>query len=137
MTPAEVAALIAERASWGYSRSSGPGGQRRDHTETRAELTVRSGDLDGLPERIAERLRAFLGLDERPLRLTSQAQRSRERNRDVVIQRLTDRVAEGLAPGAPKRRPTRPSRGARQRRLADKSHRAQTKAGRRPPRPDD
>ena len=39
VTPAEVAALIAERASWGYSRSSGPGGQRRDHTETRAELT--------------------------------------------------------------------------------------------------
>ena len=49
MTPAEVAALICERASWGYSRSSGPGGQRRDHAETRAELTVRSGDLDGLP----------------------------------------------------------------------------------------
>lgn len=137
MTPAEVAALIAERASWGYSRSSGPGGQRRDHTETRAELTVRSGDLDGLPERTAARLRAFLGLDERPLRLTSQAQRSRERNRDVVVQRLTDRVAEALAPGAPARRPTRPGRGARERRLADKSRRAQTKAGRRPPRPDD
>ncbi len=137
MTPAEAAALIAERASWGYSRSSGPGGQRRDHAETRAELTIRPGDLDALPERLAERLRSFLALDERPLRLTSQAQRSRERNRDVVVQRLTDRVTEAMAPGAPPRRPTRPSRGARRRRLADKSHRAQTKAGRRPPRPDD
>ena len=37
---ARVAAAIAERATWNFSRSSGPGGQRRDKTETRAELTV-------------------------------------------------------------------------------------------------
>ncbi len=137
MSPAEVTALIAERASWGYSRASGPGGQRRDHAETRAELTVRAGDLEALPADVAERLRAALRLDERPLRLTSQAQRSRERNREVVISRLEARVAEALAPGAPPRRPTRPGRAARERRLADKSRRAQTKAGRRAPRPED
>ncbi len=137
MSPAEVAALVAERASWGYSRSSGPGGQRRDHAETRAELTVRAGDLDVLPADLAERLRAALALDERPLRLTSQAQRSRERNREVVIQRLEARVAEALAPGSPPRRPTRPGRAAKQRRLAAKTRRAQTKAGRRPPGPED
>ena len=49
MTPERVAALLAERAAWTYSRSSGAGGQRRDHAETRAELTVRLADLDGLP----------------------------------------------------------------------------------------
>lgn len=137
MTPAEVAALLCERASWGYSRASGPGGQRRDHAQTRAELTLRSADLDALPEPLAERLRAALRLDERPLRLTSQAQRSRERNREVVVARLEDRIADALAPQAPPRRPTRPGRGARERRLADKSRRAQTKAARRPPRPED
>jgi ribosome-associated protein len=45
----EIAAGIAERAAWRYSRSSGPGGQRRDHAETRAELTVTAADLEGLP----------------------------------------------------------------------------------------
>lgn len=137
MTPAEVAALIGERAAWGYSRASGPGGQRRDHAETRAELTVRRDDLDGLPEALAGRLVDALGLDARPLRLTSQAQRSRERNREVVMERLEERVARAMAPDAPPRRPTRPGRAARERRLAAKSHRSQTKAGRRPPRAED
>lgn len=133
MTPERVAALLAERAAWTYSRSSGAGGQRRDHTETRAELTVRRADLDGLPERVAERLARALRLDDRPLRMTSQAERSRERNRDVVIARLERRVAEALAPPSPTRRPTRPTRGAKERRLADKARRSQIKSGRRAP----
>lgn len=133
MTPERVAEVLAERAVWTYSRSSGPGGQRRDHTETRAELTVRARDLDELPYPVAARLRERLGLDRRSLRLTSQAERSRERNRDVVISRLTARIAEAMAPPAPERRPTRPTRGAKERRMADKSRRAGIKAGRRPP----
>ena len=133
MNPARVAALLAERATWTYSRSSGAGGQRRDHVQTRAELTVRRDHLEGLPERIARRLTEALGIDRRPLRMTSQAERSRERNRDVVIARLERRVAEALAPPSPARRATRPSRGAKERRLADKARRAQIKSARRPP----
>jgi ribosome-associated protein len=129
----EVAAHIAGRASWDYSRSSGPGGQRRDHAETRAKLAVRTVDLEGLPAEVAERLAARLGLDRRPLRLTSQAQRSRERNREVVLARLERRVAAALAPEPPPRRPTRPTRAARERRLADKARRAAVKAARRSP----
>lgn len=133
---ARVAAAIAERATWNFSRSSGPGGQRRDKTETRAELTIGPGDLagvEGLGERERERLTAALRLESRPLRLTSQAERSRERNREVVVQRLERRVAEALAPPAPSRRPTAPSRAARERRLAAKTHRARIKSGRRAP----
>ncbi len=133
---ARVAAAIAERATWGFSRSSGPGGQRRDKTETRAELTIRAADLEGvegLSERDLARLGAALRLDTRPLRLTSQAQRSRERNREVVMERLERRVAEALAPPAPSRRPTKPSRAAKERRLAEKTHRARIKSGRRSP----
>lgn len=137
MTPprraARVAAAIAERATWGFSRSSGPGGQRRDHTETRAELTIRREDLEGLSERDIARLVAALHLDARPLRLTSQAQRSRERNREVVLERLERRVAEALAPAPPSRRPTRPSRASKERRLAAKTHRSRIKSGRRSP----
>lgn len=138
MTPraARVAASIAERATWNFSRSSGPGGQRRDKTETRAELTIRAEDLEGLEgtsERERERLAAGLRLTERPLRLTSQAQRSRERNREVVLERLERRVADALAPPSPSRRPTKPSRAAKERRLAEKTHRARIKSGRRAP----
>ncbi len=136
MTPEEVAGLLVERGVWTYSRSSGPGGQRRDHTETRAEFTLRPRDLDDLPHPLAARLRDGLELDRHPLRLTSQAERSRERNRDVVIGRLTARVARAMAPPAPPRRPTRPTRGAKERRLADKARRSGVKAARRPPEPD-
>jgi ribosome-associated protein len=136
MTPEPVAAYLAESGAWHYSRASGPGGQRRDHAATRAELTIRPGHLQGLPDAVADRLRERWALEERPLRLTRQAQRSRERNRQVVIERLEDRVAAALAPPPPRRQPTRPGRGARERRLADKARRAQVKAGRRPPEAD-
>jgi ribosome-associated protein len=137
MTAAEVARRIAARAAWSASRASGPGGQRRDHAETRAELTVRLADLEGLPEPVARRLTHAFGLERRPLRLTSQAERSRERNRMVVIGRLERRVAGALAPDPPARRPTRPSAAARRRRLEDKARRAGVKAARRAPSPDE
>jgi ribosome-associated protein len=130
---ARIAAAIAERATWGFSRSSGPGGQRRDHAETRAELTVRREDLAGLSERDTARLVAGLHLDTRPLRLTSQAERSRERNREIVLERLERRVADALAPAPPSRRPTRPSRASKERRLAAKTRRSRIKSGRRSP----
>jgi ribosome-associated protein len=133
MTPEEVAGHLAARGAWTWSRSSGPGGQRRDHAETRAELTLRARDLGELPHPVAARLRDAWGLARRPLRMTSQAERSRERNREVVMARLAARVAEALAPEPPERRPTRPTRAARERRRADKAHRAGLKAGRRPP----
>ncbi|HMN99581.1 MAG TPA: peptide chain release factor-like protein [Miltoncostaeaceae bacterium] len=137
MSPDEVAALLAGRGAWTYSRASGPGGQRRDHAETRAELTIRREDLEGIPEPVAERLAARLRLDARPLRLSSQTDRSRERNREIVLARLERRVADAMAPPAPPRRPTRPSRGATERRLAEKARRSQRKAQRRPPPGDD
>lgn len=130
-------AHILERADWSYSRSSGPGGQRRDHAETRAELTVRCADLDGLPARVAERLRTGLRLEERPLRLRCGTERSREQNRTLVEERLRRRVAAALAPPPPPRRPTRPGAAAVERRLAAKSRRTATKQGRRPPGADD
>lgn len=133
MTPAEVAALLAERGEWSFSRASGPGGQRRDHAETRAVLRVTAAALEDLPERVAARLAAGLGLARRPLRLSSQAERSRERNRLAVIARLERRVAVALAPPPAPRRPTRPSRAARERRLAGKARRAAVKAARRAP----
>jgi ribosome-associated protein len=131
--PGGLAARIADRADWSWSRASGPGGQRRDHAETRAVLTVRPEHLAGLPDDLADRLSDGLRLDRRPLRLSSEAERSRERNREIVVERLGRRIAAVLAPPPPPRRPTRPTRAARERRLADKARRSAVKAARRPP----
>ncbi|MCC6830702.1 MAG: aminoacyl-tRNA hydrolase [Thermoleophilia bacterium] len=137
MTPRRVAEHLAARGRWGSSRSSGPGGQRRDHAETRVELTLTEEDLVDLPARIAQRLVAGLRLDERPLRLRCGTERSREQNRGIVERRLLSRVEAALAPPAPARRPTRPTLGSRQRRLAAKRLRSDVKSTRRSPSADD
>jgi ribosome-associated protein len=134
---AEVVERLAAQGTWSYSRASGPGGQHRDHAETRAELVVDDAALAGLPDDVAERLRDGLGLGRAPLRLTSQRERSRERNRRLVIEALRRRVERALAPPPPPRRPTAPSRAATERRLEDKTRRARAKADRRPPVEDD
>lgn len=128
---AERAAVhLLQRAALRYSRASGPGGQHRDHAETRAELSLPRSALEGLPPEDVVRLCAAFGLDRRPLRLVSQAERSRERNRERVEERLRRRVAQVLAPRKA-RRPTAPSGAAKARRLADKARRSRVKAARR------
>jgi ribosome-associated protein len=125
--PREVVAHLLERARWSASRSSGPGGQRRDKVETRAELTLDMDALEGLDPALASRLSARLGLSERPLRITAQESRSLAENREHAADRLANLVAEALAPPPPPRRPTRPTRAARQERLAAKSVRSTVK----------
>jgi len=132
VTPDEVTAHVLARSTWRYSRASGPGGQHRDHTETRAELIVPRTAVDGLSEPVAARLVTELHLKRRPLRLASQADRSRERNRETVTQNLRARVAAALRPRTA-RRATAPTAGAVARRLDQKARRSQAKALRRRP----
>ncbi len=132
MTPDEVTDHILASSVWRYSRASGPGGQHRDHTETRAELIVASDALDGLPPHIVIRLTGGLHLKRRPLRLASQADRSRERNRATVEANLRTRIAAALTPRKT-RRATSPSKAAIARRLDQKAQRSRTKAMRRRP----
>src|SRR5438067_1325709 len=133
MDPHVVTEHLLQRATWGASRSSGPGGQHRDKASTRAELVVDREALVGLPSAQAERLCERLGLDDRPLRILSQDERSLNRNRENAAARLEARVVEALAPDPPARRPTRPGRGAREKRLASKTRRATVKRLRQPP----
>jgi ribosome-associated protein len=128
---------LLERASWTASRSSGPGGQRRDKVATRAELTVDEGALDGLPDPVAARLREGLGLDAEPLRITVQEERFLSRNQAIAAARLAERVGQALAPPPPPRRPTRPSRGAEAARVQEKVARGAVKRLRRSPPVDD
>jgi ribosome-associated protein len=111
------------------SRSSGPGGQHANVTESRIEasLDVESSAAlsDDQKRRIAERAGS---------RVTAVAQdaRSQARNRELALERLAAKLAAALE--RPKRRrPTKPSRAARERRLEQKRRRSQRKAERRPP----
>src|SRR3984893_402814 len=127
MEVSEVVEQLLRSAQWTASRSSGPGGQHRDKASTRAELTIGPDSLVGLEPDVVERLMLGLGLDERPLRITVQDERSLSRNQEIATERLTELVARSLAPPPPPRRPTRPSRSKRQARLNDKTRRGDTK----------
>ena len=121
--------------SWRFSRSSGPGGQSVNTTDSRAELTFDLAGSPSVPEHL--RARALARLEHRlvdgALTIAASEYRSQHRNREAARARLVDVLTEALAPPAPKRRPTKPSRGARERRLAGKKRRSQVKQMRRRP----
>ena len=129
----EIVDQLLRSADWSASRSSGPGGQHRDKASTRAELAVTQESLAGLPPDIASALTEALALDERPLRIVVQDERSLSRNREIAIDRLRELVAQALEPPPPPRRPTRPTRASRERRLASKTRRARDKQLRQTP----
>ena len=117
-----------------FSRSSGPGGQGVNTTDSRVEL---SWDLAGspvLPPELKERAARRLGgrLVDGVLTITASEHRSQLRNRQAAEERLVELVAGAVAPPPPPRRPTRPSRGAKERRLTEKKRRGQIKRMRRP-----
>ena len=115
-----------------YSRSSGPGGQHAQKTETRVEalLDVESSQAltDAQKRRVLERAGPVL-------RAIAQDERSQLRNRELALQRLVDQLRRALRVER-RRVPTRPTEASRERRLEEKRHRSQTKRLRREPPPD-
>jgi ribosome-associated protein len=115
-----------------FSRSSGPGGQGVNTTDSRVELVW---DLGGsaLPVELLDKLRRRLGsrLTADTLAVTASERRSQLRNREAARDRLAGVVARALQPPPPPRRATRPSRGATERRIESKKRRSATKRARR------
>jgi ribosome-associated protein len=115
------------------SRSSGPGGQHAQKSETRVEAVFDVEASEALTE--AQR-RRVIGRTGHVLRAVAQDERSQARNRELAVERLVERLREALA--VPRRRiPTAPTAAARERRLTGKRRRADVKRGRRPPTEDD
>jgi ribosome-associated protein len=111
------------------SRSSGPGGQHAQTSETRVEAVFDVEASSALSDRQKTRVTAKAGP---VLRAVAQDERSQARNKELALERLTDVLREALR--VPRRRvPTKPSEAARERRLEEKRRRAQTKRLRRPP----
>ena len=126
--------IASDALSWRFSRSSGSGGQSVNTADSRVELSLALADA-GLPEHLRSRAAARLGnrLVDGVLTVAASEYRSQHRNREAARARMTDLLVEATAPPPPRRRPTKPSRGAKERRLAGKKQRGRTKALRRRP----
>jgi ribosome-associated protein len=111
------------------SRSSGPGGQHAQKTETRAEALFDVESSAALTEiqkrRVVERAGSVL-------RAVAQDERSQSRNRELALERLVDQLRQALKVER-KRRPTKPTAASSERRLEEKRRRSQTKRLRQSP----
>ena len=115
------------------SRSSGPGGQHANVTSSRIEASFDVAASAALDDAQKQRVIARHGP---VVRAIAQDARSQTRNRTLALERLAARIASALeVPRA--RRPTKPTKGSRQRRLESKRRDAERKRGRRRPGADD
>jgi ribosome-associated protein len=112
-----------------FSRSSGPGGQHAQKSETRVEAVFDVAASTGLSEAQKARVIAKAGP---VLRAVAQDERSQLRNRELAIERLVESLREALRVPR-RRRPTKPTAASRQRRLDQKRRRGETKQLRRKP----
>jgi ribosome-associated protein len=112
-----------------FSRSSGPGGQGVNTTDSRVELSWDVAGSAVLSDVQRERLVARLGhrLVDGVLTVTASEHREQRRNRDAAAHRLAALVADAVAPPGPARRATRRTRGSQERRLTSKKQRSATK----------
>ena len=126
-------AIPLDELEWRTSRSGGPGGQHANTSDTRVEVRFDVEGSRGLGPRQRARLLERLGPE---VRVVASDTRSQHRNRELALERLRSRLAEGLRV-TPPRRPTRPSASANETRLEAKHRRSQRKRARRAPEDDD
>ncbi|MTD58068.1 alternative ribosome rescue aminoacyl-tRNA hydrolase ArfB [Amycolatopsis pithecellobii] len=116
-----------------FSRSSGPGGQGVNTTDSRVELSFDVARSPAVPDDLRARLLARLAsrLSGGVLTIAASEHRAQLANREAARARLVSALRDAAAPPPPKRRATKPSRGAKERRLAEKKRRGDVKRGRR------
>ena len=112
--------------TWRFTASGGPGGQHANRSNTRAELVFDIAGSPSLGPRQRSRLLERYGPS---LRVVASGERSQARNRDAALDRLRDRLAEGLRVERP-RTATKPTRAAKERRLEAKRRRSRLKQDR-------
>ncbi len=121
--------IPAAELGWRFSRSSGPGGQGVNTTDSRVELSVNLNTLPTVTD--FQRLRLHTRLAARTVdgvvTIAASETRSQLRNREAARARMSMLLAQALTPDAPRRRPTKPSKRAKQRRLNAKVHRGNLK----------
>ena len=115
-----------------FSRSSGPGGQGVNTADSRVELSYDVANASGIGPTIRARLleRLATRLVDGVLTIAASEHRTQLANRRAARERLVDVLREAAAPPPRKRRPTKPTMGSKERRLAAKKRRGETKQGR-------
>lgn len=112
---------------WRFTASGGPGGQHANKAATRVELLFDVEASTALGPRQRARLLEKLGP---VVRVVAADERSQTRNRDIALERFKERLAQALEIETP-RRPTRPTRASKERRLQSKARRSAIKHSRR------
>jgi ribosome-associated protein len=118
--------------SWRFSRSSGPGGQSVNTSDSRAELSFDVARSPSLPEHLRQRALSALAhrLVDGVLTVAASEQRSQLQNRDAAEQRLAELLRAAVAPPPAPRRATKPTRASKERRLNVKRQRSELKRSR-------
>lgn len=121
-----------------FSRASGPGGQGVNTTSSRVELSFDAARSAAVPESLRARLMARLDrrLVDGVLTVVAAEHREQLRNREAARERMANVLREAVAPPPKKRKPTKPTRGSKERRIAAKKRRSDIKRNRRPGRDD-
>jgi ribosome-associated protein len=122
-------ALPVSEVELRFSRSSGPGGQHANTSETRVEAIFDVESSSALSDAQKRRVLAKAGPT---LRAIAQDERSQVRNRELAIERLVEQLRQALKVER-RRVATKPTKASRERRLETKKRRSQTKKLRRPP----
>jgi ribosome-associated protein len=127
--------IPASELSWRFSRSSGPGGQHVNTSDSRASVSWNIAESAVLSDSQRELLLSRLQrrLINGVVTVTASEQRSQLRNREIALTKLAELVADGLAPEAALRRKTKRTRGSNYRRLDAKKQRSATKQQRQRP----
>jgi len=116
-----------------FSRSSGPGGQNVNKTDSRVELSLDIANSPSIPTHLKERTEERISsrLVDGVLTVASSENRSQLKNRQAAEKRMAEVLTAAFAPPAPKRRKTKPSRSAVDKRIKGKKRRGETKRLRR------
>jgi ribosome-associated protein len=119
-------AIPLDELEWRFSSSGGPGGQHANTSNTKAEVRFDVAASPSLAAHQRDRLLERLGP---VVRAVASDERSQTRNRELALARLAGRLAGALKIPRP-RRPTRPTLGAKERRLGEKRRQGQRKRDR-------
>ena len=121
--------LPARELHWRFSRSSGPGGQGVNTADSRVELSFDLARSPAFPPHLKERAERRLSgrLVDGVLTVVASEHRSQLRNRDAARGRLAALLTDAVAAPPPPRRPTKPSKRAKARRVDAKTHRGRIK----------